>query len=275
MKFSSLFQTKKNQYTLGIALSGGGVKGFAHIGALKALCEIGIRPDIIAGTSAGSLAGALFADGYLPEEILKLFEDKGFKHFAEFTVWKGGLFKSDKFEQFLKNHLRAKKFEDLQIPLKVITTNIENGKTVIFDKGPIIPAILASCAFPIVFTPVRIDNEHYIDGGLLKNFPVSTIKKDCKYIIGINITPIKQERYRNSMLYVAERTFHYTSVANTIPDRKICDILIEPKKISKFNMFNLEHISEIYQIGYDSLIESFKKKKYLETWNKIRLDCKS
>ncbi len=271
----SFFQTKKTQYTLGIALSGGGVKGFAHVGALKALCEVGIKPNIIAGTSAGALAGALFADGYLPEDILTLFEDKGFKHFADFSVWKGGLFKSDKFELFLNKHLHAKSFEDLQIPLKVITTNIENGKTVIFDKGPLIPAILASCAFPIVFAPVRINNDHYIDGGLLKNFPVSIIKKDCKYIIGINITPIKQEQYRNSMLYVAERTFHYTSVANTIPDRKICDILIEPKKISKFNMFNLDHNSEIYQIGYDSMKESLKKKKYWETWNKIRLDCKS
>lgn len=275
MKFGSFFQSKKTQYNLGIALSGGGVKGFAHVGALQALTEAGVRPDIIAGTSAGSLAGSLFADGYSPEEILKLFDDKGFKHFAEFTMWKGGLFKSDKFQHFLNHHLRAKKFEDLKIPLKIVTTNLENGKTVIFDKGPIIPAILASCAFPIVFTPVKIENQHYIDGGLLKNFPVSIIKNECKYTIGINITPITQEEYRNSMLYVAERTFHYASIANTIPDRKLCDILVEPKKVSKFRMFNLDHIDEIYQIGYDSLRESFDKKKYTEMWDKIKQANKS
>ena len=270
MKFTSFFNTEKAEYNIGLALSGGGVKGFAHLGALKALQEEGVYPNIIAGTSAGSLAGVLFADGYEPEEILGLFEDKGFKQFAEFTTPKGGIFKTDRLDQFLKKHLRAKKFEELNIPLRVVATNVEDGKTAIFDKGPIIPSILASCAFPIVFTPVEIDHNFYIDGGLLKNFPVSVIKNECEHVIGINVNPITQEKYRSSLIYVAERTFHYASNANTIPDRKICDILIEPRKVSQFNMFNLEHNDEIYKIGYDSVKESLKKRKYATIWNKIK-----
>lgn len=271
MKFTSFFnKTEKTQYSLGLALSGGGVKGFAHLGALKALQEEKIYPNIISGTSAGSLAGVLFADGYQPEEILKLFEDKKFKQFVEFTTPKGGIFKTDKLHLFLKKHLRAKNFEDLNIPVRVVATNIEEGKTTVFEKGTIIPAVLASCAFPIVFTPVKIDHSYYIDGGLLKNFPVSIIKKECEHVIGINVNPITQEKYRESLVYVAERTFHYASNANTIADRKICDILIEPKDVSLFNMFNLDHNNEIYKIGYNSVKESFSKKKHAIIWEKIK-----
>jgi len=270
MKFTSFFKTEKPEYGIGLALSGGGVKGLAHLGALKALQEAEIRPSIIAGTSAGSLAAVLYADGYEPEEILGLFVDKSFKQFAEFTTPKGGLFKTDKFHHFLKKHLRAEKFEDLHIPVRVVATNVEDGKTVVFDKGSIIPAVLASCAFPIVFTPVEIDNNFYIDGGLLKNFPVSVIKKECEHVIGINVNPITQEKYRSSLIYIAERTFHYASNANTIPDRKLCDILIEPKRVSQFNMFNLEHNDEIYKMGYDAVKESLQKRKYAAIWDKIK-----
>lgn len=270
MKFTSFFKTEKPDYSVGLALSGGGVKGLAHIGALKALQEEDIYPNIIAGTSAGSLAGVLYADGYEPEEILDMFVDKSFKQFAEFTTPKGGLFKTNKFHQFLKKHLRVENFEELRIPVRVVATNVEDGKTEVFEKGPIIPAILASCAFPIVFTPVKIDKHYYIDGGLLKNFPVSVIKKECEHVIGVNVNPITQEKYRSSLLYIAERTFHYASNANTIPDRRICDILIEPKEVTQFSMFNLEHNDEIYKMGYDAVKESLKKRKYASIWDKIK-----
>lgn len=274
MKFSSIFKSDKSQYNVGLALSGGGVKGFAHLGVLKALAEENIKIDIISGTSAGALAAALYADGYQPDEILNLFEDKGFKQFVDLTTFKGGIFKSDKLHRFLKKHLRAKKFEDLKTPIRITATNVENGKTAIFENGDLIHPILASCAFPIVFTPIKIENNYYIDGGLLKNFPVSIIKKECSFIIGVNVNPITHEEYRSSLMYIAERTFHYTSIANTIPDRKICDILIEPQKVSNFKMFNLEHSHEIFDIGYESVKESFRRKKYITMWDNIKASNK-
>lgn len=270
---SSLFNKtpkKAHQYHLGLALSGGGAKGFAHIGVIKALQEQEIRPCVISGTSAGALAGALYADGYDPDEIFDLFKNKTFKQFAELTMPQAGLFKSDRLRHFLKKTLRTQKFENLKIPLKVIATDLTNGKSIVFDRGNIIEPILASCAYPIVFKPVEINTKYYIDGGLLKNFPVSTIRKECEYIIGINVNPPTLEEYKNSLLYVAERTFHYVSIANTIPDRKICDILIEPKKLSEYNMFNLDNIKDIYNVGYSEAVSDFNKKENSEILIKIK-----
>lgn len=257
-------------YKLGLALSGGGAKGFAHLGVLKFLDEKGIRPDIISGTSAGALAGVLYADGHSPEEILSFFEKKSFKQFAEFTIPHSGLFKTDRLKQFLKKHLRAKKFEDLKIPLRVIATNIENGQSTMFNSGELIPSIIASCAYPIIFTPIKIKDSFYVDGGLFKNFPVSTIKKECEIVIGVNVTPLNKQEYKDSLLYVAERTFHYVSIANAGPDRHLCNILIEPLEVSKFAMFTLDHTHEIYGIGYNAIKNNFEAEaKNLIYWDEL------
>lgn len=251
----------EKRYKVGLALSGGGAKGFAHLGVFKALEDLKINPEIIAGTSAGAFAGVLYADGHSPEEILTFFEKKSFKEFAELTIPHSGLFKADRFKHFLKKHLRAKTFEDLKIPMKIVATDLANGKSVTFEKGNLIPAIIASCAYPIVFTPAVIDNVHYIDGGLFKNFPVSIIKKDCETVIGVNLTPLTTQEYKDSILYVAERSFHYISVANSLEDRNLCDLLIEMDNLSKYQMFTLDHLEEIYNLGYK------KAKKILSNHN--------
>lgn len=252
---------KSYPYKLGLALSGGGAKGFAHLGVLKALEEKGLRPDVISGTSAGALAGSLYADGHSPEEILSFFQKKGFKEFAELTIPQTGIFKATRFRDFLKKHIRAKSFDELKIPIKIIATDIVEGKSVCFEKGSLIQSIIASCAYPIVFTPVEIENTHYVDGGLFKNFPVSIIRPDCQTVIGVNVSPLTRQKFKNSLLYIAERSFHYISVSNSLVDRKLCDILIETDKLSDFAMFTLDHSTEIFNIGYNIAIEELEKKK--------------
>ncbi|MDH6353770.1 NTE family protein [Dysgonomonas sp. PH5-45] len=248
------------KHKLGLALSGGGAKGFAHLGVMKALEERYIHPNIISGTSAGALAGVLYADGYSPMEIAELFKNKGFKEFAKFTIPQAGIFKSDGIYDFLKKHLRAKTFEGLNIPLRVVATDIERGTSVVFSEGPVIDAVVASCSFPIIFTPKEIKGRHYVDGGLFRNFPVSVIRQECEKVIGVNVTPLTHEKYRNSMIHIAERTYHYMSIGNTMGDRKLCDILIESTDVSKFAMFSLDHIDEIIKIGYDIAIEALGQK---------------
>lgn len=250
---------EKHKYPLGLALSGGGAKGFAHLGVLQALEEKGLRPDIISGTSAGAFAGVLYADGHSPKEILSFFEKKAFKEFAEWTIPQSGIFKTDRFNAFLKKHLRASTFEELHIPLIVTATDIENGTTVQFDKGPLIPAIIASCSFPIVFTPVEINGVHYVDGGLFKNFPVSLIRKQCEKVIGVNVSPLKGQKYKNSLFYIAERSFHYISVSNSLADKNLCDLLIESPRVSKYPMFSLDHTEEIFKIGYHTAIKKLNE----------------
>ncbi len=253
-------------YKLGLALSGGGAKGFAHLGVLQALDEKGLKPEIIAGTSAGAFAGVFYADGYKPQEIASFFKEMKFKEFAEFMIPKGGFFKTSGFETFLKKHLRAKKFEDLKIPFRAIATDIEHGKSHVFKSGTLIPAVIASCSVPLVFIPKEIDKHHYVDGGLFKNFPVSPIRKECAKIIGVNVSPITTMEYKPTLKYILERSFHYMSGSNTLLDRNLCDYLIESTGLSQYSMFDLEHVDEIYQKGYE-LATSFLEAN-IESLNK-------
>ena len=170
-------ETNHNAYKLGLALSGGGAKGFAHIGVFRLLEECGLKPDIIVGTSVGSLMGALFADGYTSDEIKELFTGREFSEFAQLQIPKSGLFDSKRFRYFLRRHLRAKTFEELKTPLVVVATDLDNGESHEFRSGPIVEAVTASCSIPIIFSPVVINGVHYVDGGLFHNFPVSIIRE--------------------------------------------------------------------------------------------------
>lgn len=253
------------KYKLGLALSGGGSKGIAHLGVLKALQEIGIKPDIISGTSAGSMAGAFYSDGATPKEILEMFSNRKFSEFGGFSIPSGGIFKTDRFQAFLEKNLKARAFEELSIPLVVVAADLAEGKIASFTEGKLIPTILASCAVPIVFTPVKIGEHHFVDGGIFKNFPVSTIRQDCEFIIGSNVTSIVKEEYKHSILHVAERSFRHMSVANTFNDRKLCNILIESEDVSRYGMFQLENLEEIFERGYQTAIKVLQQhEKVLE-----------
>lgn len=256
-----MLSMKKISYDLGLVLSGGGAKGFAHLGVLQALNENGLYPEVISGTSAGAFAGVLYADGNSPKDIAELFKEKKFQEFAEFGIPHGGFFKSTKFHSFLKSNLKAKTFEELKIPLHVVATDIEEGSLKIFSKGELPSAIVASCTVPLVFAPVEISGHYYVDGGLLKNFPVSTIRKECRKIFGVNVSPIRPLNYKQSLKYVAERSFHYMSSSNTFQDRKLCDYLIESPDLSKYSMFDLDNVDEIYDAGYNLALEYINREK--------------
>lgn len=254
------------KHKLGLALSGGGSKGIAHLGVLKALQEEGLKPNIISGTSAGAMAGAFYGDGATPEEILKMFANKKFSEFGAFSIPNGGIFKTDRFRTFLEHNLKARTFDELSIPMVIVAADLAEGKIANFSEGELIPSILASCAVPIVFTPVEIAGNHYVDGGIFKNFPVSTIRKECEIVIGSNVASIKKEEYKHTILHVAERSFRHMSNANTLNDRKLCDILIESIDVSRYGMFQLENLEEIFERGYNAAKASLNKnQKLLET----------
>lgn len=252
------------KYPIGLVLSGGGARGFAHLGAMKAIEDFGFKPDIIAGTSAGAFAGVLYADGYTPEEILHLFTGLDFKEFAQLQVPKMGIFDSVGFKRFLRKHLRAKTFEELNIPVKVIVTNLDDGEYTVFDSGSIVNPVVASCSIPIVFNPVVIDGKSYVDGGVFKNFPVSPIRGIAENIIGVNVSPLVSGNYTKNIMGIAERSYHYMSRANTFLDRTLCDVLIEMEDLYHVKAFDLAHANDIYQIGYqhaqEALVESKEKK---------------
>jgi NTE family protein len=252
----------KKKYSLGLALSGGGAKGFAHVGVYRFLEECGLIPEIISGTSAGALAGVLFADGYSADDVEKIFTGREFSEFAGIHIPKSGLFDNKRFHSFLKQHLRASCFEELKIPLVVIATDLDKGQSREFRSGPVVEPVVASCCMPVIFSPVVIEGSHYVDGGLFRNFPVSTIREECERIIGVNVSPLIAQKYKQTLWGIAERSYHYMFRANTLEDRLLCDILVETKDVSSYKTFDLENVSQIARIGYNAAVDAFDK--YIE-----------
>ncbi len=250
MSLSNIFN--KKPYKIGIALSGGGIRGLCHAGVLKALEEQGIKPDIVSGVSAGAVVGALYADGYSPDEIAKLFEDISFRRMTKIQIPDGGFFKIDIFQRFLHKNLHAKTFEELKIPLRVVATDLDKGKIVTFSTGKLLDKVVASCSIPVLFSPKVIDGVHYVDGGVLKNFPVSTIRDDCEKVIGVNASPLVADEYKPTILNVASRSYHFMFKANILHDKELCDLLIEPVDMGNYETFDVDKGREIFELGYHS-----------------------
>ncbi|MDD3061443.1 MAG: patatin-like phospholipase family protein [Massilibacteroides sp.] len=254
-------KAKTYPYKLGLALGGGGVRGFAHLGVLDALQERGLKPDILSGSSAGALAGVFYADGYSTKEIIAFFKGIKFGELATTSLPRSGFFKMDGLAKFLEKHLKARTFEELKTPLRVMVSDIENGESILLDTGELIPAVLASCAFPIVFQPIKIGERYYVDGGLFRNLPASALRKDCEKVIGVNISPLCPMKYSASLKYIIERSLHYLMVENAMTDRKICDYLIESTEIGNYPIFDLRKGKDIYKKGYEVAHAYFEENK--------------
>lgn len=239
------------RYKLGVALSGGGARGLAHIGALLAIEDAGLKPDVIAGVSAGSVAAVLYAGGVRPLRIAQIFAGTTFRDFAELSFGHGGLMKIDKFRDIILRELGDKRcLEDLDIPTFIGATDLDNARPHIFTTGEIGPRMIASCSIPIVFTPVLIDGIHYVDGGVLRNHPAWMLREQCETLIGINVSPLKQRTRYNSIIEVALRTYNLMAKANQSVDMALCDVSVETPQIADVAPFNLKNIKDIVLTGY-------------------------
>ncbi|MDD5569873.1 MAG: patatin-like phospholipase family protein [Bacteroidales bacterium] len=253
---------KNKKYKLGLVLSGGGSRGFAHIGALKALNEEGFYPDVISAVSAGSIVGAFYADGFAPDEIFRIFDDIRAKRFWEVVIPRLGLLKVTGLLRILKENLKAKNIEDLKIPLYVAATDLNNGKIVFFSKGEIIKTIIASSSIPILFQPVIIENITYVDGGVMNNLPVQPIENRCETIIGIHLNPTGYKTDFHGLRDIAERCFHLSiekTVANISKNK--CDIYIEPEDLGRYGLLDMKKGREIFEIGYNETKKALKEYK--------------
>lgn len=253
----------KTKYKLGLALSGGGARGFAHLGVIQAMNEYGIQPDIISGTSAGALVGAMIAAGKTPEECLEFFNHTKVLNFARFTMSKMGLMSMCGMEEKLKKFLRIQTFDELATPLVVTASDITNSVSVHFNAGELIPCVMASCSIPVIFIPVEINGLIYVDGGLFMNLPVRPIRDICEKVIAVEINSIDSREKVSNMIHMAERSFHLGLASNSRIDKKLSDIFISPENMIKYGMFDLSHTREIFEVGYK------KAKEVLKDFNKV------
>ncbi|WP_317132124.1 patatin-like phospholipase family protein [Paenimyroides baculatum] len=229
-----------NSTVFGLALSGGGHKGIAHAGVLQFLNEQEIFPEIISGTSAGSIVGGLYANGMTPKSILTFFKSVSLFSWTHLSFKKAGFLDADQFARYLDKEFGDKTIKDLDIELYISATEIERGKLKIFHKNTkVVSAILASSAFPGVFSPVIINNKVYSDGGILNNYPVNTIQGRCDFLIGSNVNPVlmyNQTRF-TSIKSVALRAFEIMMMQNTFPQNELCDWHIQPEALANYSTF--------------------------------------
>ena len=240
------------QYKIGLVLSGGGARGFAHLGVLQALNEAKIYPDVISGTSAGALAGVLYCDGYTPKEILKLTNTGGLLNYMRPTLPRYGLLQISGIIKILENHLRARTFEELKIPLFVAVTDLNHGEIVYFSKGELLNPIIASSSIPVLFKPVVINNIHYVDGGVMDNLPIKPIEKLCRFFIGSFVNPTGYEENFTSLISIAERTFILNLYKEALAKSSKFDLYIAPSELRNYKILDPEKSEEVFNIGYDA-----------------------
>jgi len=255
---------KKKRYDLGLALSGGGARGFAHIGALMAMEKQGVKPDVMSGVSAGAIISTLYGAGLSPRDIIECFDAySGFTKLTKLTLPGASLFKLDKFAKIFESWLPVKNLEELTIPTVVCATDIVAGKSKGWWKGEITPRVMASCSVPIVFSPVTIDNACYIDGGVLRNLPAWAIRNVCRTLVGSNCSPLAGDySYKPSLLSITQRTYSLMSKSNTLQDILLCDVMIRHSAIAQIHTFNMSEMHKIILSGYDTampVIENFLK----------------
>lgn len=241
----------------GLVLSGGGYRGVAHVGVLKAMEERGIVADFVSGTSAGAMVGALHAAGYHWSEVLTIFEELEVFSIRNYAINKPGMIDSDKFYEVLKKLFPEDQFEALKTPLFVATTDIVEGKTRFFHKGNLIRPILASMAVPGVFSPVEIEGNLLCDGGVTNNFPTEPILSLSDAIIGVYVNPLEKitKDKLKSGLAVVQRAYFVIRAVTSQQKFSDCDILIAPSGLNHFGVLSKGDTQASFQLGYDEAIK--------------------
>lgn len=261
--FSNLLaQSKIERPKVGLVLSGGGAKGMAHIGVIKAMEEAGLYPDYITGTSMGSIIGALYAIGYSADEIKEIalgikwenvltndipldkvaIEEKAFygRYFIELPIQNKqiglpqGLIEGQELTMFLNKITRPAhgitNFHDLPIPFECVAADIEKGESVVLRSGSLPLAMRASMSIPTFFTPTLIDSTLFVDGGLIRNFPVQeALDMGADIIIGVFVSSdLDKKEDLTSMVAVLSQSAFIMSAHDTNEQIKLIDIYIEP-----------------------------------------------
>ena len=237
---------------LGLALSGGGARGIAHLGVLAALDELQLPVGELAGVSSGAIAGVFYAAGFPPREILRLLLATNLFSLTRPAFSRHGLLHLDAVAQLIARQLGAKvNFEDLNVPLTLVATDLLAGESVYFNSGPLLAPLLASSAVPIVYRPVEYQGRQLVDGGLLNNLPVEPLlAKPALRVVGVNCNPTHTEEHIPNFRRLVERTLHLAINANTASRKAQCALLLEPPELRHHRPLGYKRGAELFDIGY-------------------------
>ncbi|MEN9875145.1 MAG: family protein RssA [Bacteroidota bacterium] len=294
--FQNSFAQEQKRPKIGLVLSGGGAKGFAHIGVLKVIEEAGVKIDYIGGTSMGAVVGGLYASGYNATQIDSIFHKVNFDEllndyiprsaksfyekrndetyaitlpFSNFKVGipqalSKGLYNFNLLSRLTRHVRQVNDFNQLPTPFLCIGTNIETGQQVVLNKGNLAQAMLASAAFPTLFTPIEIDGQLLIDGGVANNFPVDEVKNlGADLIIGVDVQDglWDKAQLKNATKILVQIT-NLHSIEQMKNKIKGTDIYITPD-INNFGVLSFDRGREIIQRGEEAAFAAYEKIKIL------------
>ncbi len=245
----------KSNPKIGLALSGGGVRGISHLGVLKALNEAGIYPTHLSGSSAGAIAGTMYCSGYKPEEILRIIVDTNYFKFIRPAISLKGILTMSQVEKLLEMYIKENDFSKLEIPMTVAATDIQRGKVVYFSEGEIIKPVLASSCIPGMFEPIKYDDKYLIDGGVLNNLPVEPLDGICDSIIGVNCNHLPEESNVKNMKNLIERSVIMSMNYNVYSRQSKCDHFIEAHGLGKYGVLDIRKAGQIFKFGYNTTVE--------------------
>ena len=264
MKLGKWFRSKeKKKFKIGLAFGGGGTKGFAHLGALKAFEENGIVFDEVAGTSVGSMVASLYAFGLTSDEMLSYA-----KKLKVSDIRNSKLFfmpsKTTGIENFMKTVIGDAHFEDLKKPLTVVAVDIITGKEIHITKGSVAKAVAGSCAVPGIFSYVDFGEYRLADGGLQNTIPADVLRLNgCKYVVSIDVNPTRGYGTDSTKLVdVLLASMRIMMKGNAVKGKIYSDIVIETDT-SKYRSTRLEGADEMYRTGYEEALKAIPKIKEL------------
>lgn len=243
-----------------LVLGSGGVRGIAHIGVLKELLQAGVRISRITGCSAGAIVGALFADGKEPEEIYELFcqctpAGYDYSFFGAPSIRSGllgwGFFSMERLRRILTTHLRATHFEELNIPLQVVATDLRYGRLHAFSRGKLADPICASAAIPGLFQPIPIGDSYYVDGGVLCQLPIHIAKQTGGgLVVAVNVPAHLDTRERLESCNAFARSYTIFSYAVAERESQEADIVITPQLQGVGSLFGEKRVCRyLYEEG--------------------------
>jgi len=243
---------------IGLALSGGGVRGVAHLGVLQALTDHGIQFSHISGTSAGAVAAAFFASGMAPKDILQTIKDAKLLKLLRPALGSTGLVSIMNVSSLLKKHIPHNSFEQLKIKVTISSVDLGESRLVYFTEGELDIAILASCCLPGIFKPIMINDHMYVDGGILNNFPVDPLVGNCDFIIGssCNHLPVVTEIKSFANMIDRAAMIMVNSTLNT--HKLLCDVVIEPQGLGGYGIFDTDAADDIFMIGYEEGLKTIR-----------------
>ena len=239
---------------IALVLSGGGVKGYAHIGLIKALEEEGIFPSIVSGTSFGAIVGAYYCASFSADEMFSILRKAKFIDPLSLTIKKAGIINIEKLTEFYAKDFPKNSFEALDRKLYVTSSVMNTNQPRVHEKGELIQKVLASACFPGVYAPVNIEGEHHMDGGITCNFPSEPVQDLEMPKIGSYVCFVgdRESKKINSTIRMLVRSSQMMLWHMSQPKFHKMDYLFCPEELSNIGFFDGRKIDEAYQIGYEN-----------------------